>query len=438
MRHKIKPAFGIAAIIFITAVTILSGPYTAAEQEWHATGPMILVYMDESQTNHLRAYGLAYWCLQAPRGYRSQWLLNYRGGSFLFPDSQDIRDRATILGVAFRVLDAASTDKIYETIKNINSEVVALEKAPKIAVYVPPTNDPWDDAVRMVLEYAKIPYDTVWDREVIAGKLAGYDWLHLHHEDFTGQYGKFYGSYRNADWYNTSKATNEKTARELGFQTVPQLKSAVSVEIRKYVEKGGFLFAMCSAPDSLDISLSARGLDIVPPALDGTPMSPGAQSKLNFDNTFSFMDFTLVTDPNVYEVSDIDIAPRNIDRPDLVPPFELFEFSAKQDTVLSIFVQNHTAQVRNFLGQTTAFRRDLIKDEVVVLGDTPGTDEVKYVHGTAGLGSFTFLGGHDPEDFAHYVGEKPTDLSLYPNSPGYRLILNNVLFPSVKKKEKKT
>lgn len=394
--------------------------------------------MDEQQTDHLRAYGVAYWCLQAERGYKVQWLLNYRGGSFMVDDHQDIRDRATLEGVAYRVIDASAANRIYREIEGINADVVLLEKAPKVAVYVPPTEEPWDDAVRLVLDYSKIPYDTIYDPEVIAGNLKKYDWLHLHHEDFTGQFGKFYGSFRMADWYVRTVKFSQDLAARLGFPSVQKEKRAVAIAIRDYVENGGFLFAMCSAPDSLDVALAADGIDIVPQELDGTPMTPGADSKLDFSQTFAFKDFKLVKDANIYEISDIDVMPPNISNPALVPDFNLFEFSAKQDPVLSIFVQDHTASVHEFLGETTAFNRDLIKDDVVVLADTEGTDRVKYIHGNRGKGSFTFLGGHDPEDFAHMVGEKPTEMRNVKNSPGYRLILNNVLFPAVKKREKKT
>ncbi len=421
----------------LPALLLLMLAATAGAEEFHADGPMLLIPMDAQQTDHLRAYGLAYWCLEPARAHKIQWLLNYRGGSFLTPDTSAIRDRATLTGVAYRVIGPETANRIYDEIKNINSEVVMLEKAPRVAVYVPPTRDPWDDAVRMVLEYAKIPYDTLWDEEVVAGELSEYDWLHLHHEDFTGQFGKFYSAFRNADWYIRMVKTNSGMAERLGFASVQKLKGAVAGKIREYVERGGFLFAMCSAPDSLDVAISALGVDIVPQEIDGTPLSPDAQNRLDFTNTFAFRDFKLITDASVYEISDIDVMPPTFDM-SLTPEFELFEFSAKQDPVLSIFVQNHTPLVHDFIGQTTSFRRDLIRDDVVVLGDTPGTDRVKYVHGNAGRGSFTFLGGHDPEYFTHYVGEEPTDVSLFPHSPGYRLILNNVLFPSVRKKEKKT
>jgi len=437
-KTVLRVTIAICEATVLSIIFTLCAPKSAAGEEWHASGPMLLIYMDSEQTDHLRAYGVAYWCLEPARGYKVQWLLNYRGGSFLVEDMQEIRDRATLVGVSFKVLPAETVNRIYDEIKGINAEVVLLEKAPKVAVYVPPSNEPWDDAVRMTLEYAKIPYDTVWDKEVLAGKLKDYDWLHLHHEDFTGQYGKFYASYRNADWYIRMVHDAEEAASQLGYGSVQILKGAVALALRDYVDNGGFLFAMCSAPDSLDVAISAVGIDIVPKEIDGTPMTTDAQNKLDFSKTFAFRDFTIVRDAYTYEISDIDITPPNINDPRLVPDVELFEFSAKQDPALSIFVQDHTSSFHDFLGQTTAFNRNTLRDDVVVLAETPGTDRVKYVHGNVGKGSFTFLGGHDPEDFAHLVGEKQTDISHYIHSPGYRLILNNVLFPSMRKKEKKT
>ncbi|MEW6202988.1 MAG: asparagine synthetase B [bacterium] len=424
----------------IVIILILLSLFTPASfaDVWHAENPKILIYMDDEQNDHLRAYGVAYWCLQAPRGYRVQWLLNYRGGSFMVDDVREIRDRATLTGVSFVVIPADEANRIYKEIENINAEVVVLEKAPKIAVHVPPYPEPWDDAVRMVLDYAKIPYDMLWDKEILAGDLSKYDWLHLHHEDFTGQYGKFYGNYRTADWYIRTVDVSKRTAAELGFRSVQDEKHAVALTVKDYMSKGGFLFAMCSVPDSIDVGLAADGVDIVPAEIDGTPIDPDAERRLDFSKTLAFRNFTLVRDAREYEISDIDVTPPNVNNPALVPDFSLFEFSAKQDPVLTIFVQNHKQNVAEFLGQTTAFRRDLVKDDVVVLADTPGTDRVKYLHGNIGRGSFTFLGGHDPEDFAHIVGDPPTRVELHKNSPGYRLILNNVLFPAVRKKEKKT
>lgn len=424
-----------AFLLYFTLAVFNSVSYA---QTPSAGGPGVLIFMDDAQTDHLRAYGVAYWCLERERGYSVQWLLNYRGGSFLAPDAQDVRDRATLMGVAYTTVDAATINRIYHEIQGMNADVVLLEKAPKIAVYVPPTNEPWDDAVRLALEYAKIPYDIVYDREVLNGGLSQYDWLHLHHEDFTGQYGKFYGSFRYTEWYLRMVNYTESLARELGFPSVQKLKYAVSLAIREYVEAGGFLFAMCSAPDSLDAALAARNIDIVPPEIDGTPITPDADSKLDYSQTFAFTDFLLVKDAATYEISDIDIMPPNVSDPALAAPFTLFEFSAKQDPVLTIFVQDHRSTIHEFLGQTTEFDRDLLKPGVAVLGDIENTNRVKYIHGSRGKGSFTFLGGHDPEDFAHFVGENETQMENEKNSPGYRLILNNVLFPAVKKKEKKT
>lgn len=425
-----------SAGVFCFCILIAAVPCSATE--WYAKSPKVLVPMDDGQNDHLRAYGVAYWCLQPVRGYRVQWLLNYRGGSFLVDDAREIRDHATRVGVTFEVITADEANRIYREIDEINAEVVLLEKAPRIAVYVPPHREPWDDAVRMVLDYAKIPYDTLWDREVLAGDLAQYDWIHLHHEDFSGQYGKFYRDFRSTDWYIQTVQMSRKTAAELGFDSVQKEKRAVALVIKDYVRGGGFLFGMCSVPDSIDVGLAADGVDVVPPEIDGTPIAPDAEKRLDFSQTFSFQNFSLIKDAIIYEISNIDAMPPNFKNPALVPDFSLFEFSAKQDPVLTIFVQNHRPNIRDFLGQTTAFRRDLVKHEIVILADTPGTDRVKYIHGNFGKGSFTFLGGHDPEDFAHYVGEKPTRVELHKNSPGYRLILNNVLFPAARKKEKKT
>ncbi|MFH1537927.1 MAG: asparagine synthetase B [bacterium] len=424
------------AVLFCFSFLMVASPCGATE--WYAKNPKILIPMDDSQNDHLRAYGVAYWCLEPIRGYRVQWLLNYLGGSFMVDDAREIRDRATLVGVTFKVIGADEANRAYREIEDMNAEVVLLEKVPRIAVYVPAHEEPWDDAVRMVLEYAKIPFDTLWDKEVLADDLQQYDWIHLHHEDFSGQYGKFYANYRKADWYIQTVDASRRMAAELGFDTVQKEKRAVALAIKDYVRGGGFLFGMCSVPDSIDVTLAADGVDIVPPEIDGTPISPDVEKRLDFSQSFSFHNFTLEKDANVYEISNIDVMPPNLNNPALVPDFSLFEFSAKQDPALTIFVQNHRTSIHDFLGQTTAFRRDLVKDEVVVLADTPGTDRVKYIHGNVGRGSFTFLGGHDPEDFAHYVGEKPTRVELHKNSPGYRLILNNVLFPAVRKKEKKT
>ncbi|MCE5238158.1 asparagine synthetase B [bacterium] len=401
------------------------------------TAQHLLVPMDKTQTNHLRAYGLTYWCLQAPRGYECEWLLNFRGGSFLLPDTAEVRARAGAMGVLVSPLDGAGREALNRTIAQGNMERVQLTRAPRVAVYVPPDNEPWDDAVRVALEYAQIEYKTVWDREVLAGKLADYDWLHLHHEDFSGQFGRFYTTFANTPWYRRQVQSSQQVAQALGFPSVCAEKQAVAAAIAGWVGKGGLLFAMCSAPDSLDVALAAQGLDIVPPQIDGTPLDLQANSKLNFARTLAFRSFKLVMDPSVVEISDIDVEAAGGTR-STGQAFELFEFSAKQDPIATMLVQDHVARVPDFMGLTTAFRRGALKDTAIVLGDFPGQDKVKYIHGDYGEGTYTFLGGHDPEDYAHFVGEPATDLSFHPHSPGYRLILNNVLFPAAKTKERKT
>ena len=395
----------------------------------------LLCPMDVKQTDHLRAYGLAYWVLQ--RGEKVDWLLNYRGGSFLMPDDADISREANIRGVAIEPISGSDEAQIMATIENENMEKVVLEKAPKVAVYVPPTAQPWDDAVRLALEYAQIPYDRVWDEEVLRGDLVKYDWIHLHHEDFTGQQGKFYAAYRDFDWYKAEKAAQQAMAAKMGFAKVWQLKQAVAQKLKDFVARGGFLFAMCSATDTYDIALAAQGVDIVDVPYDGDPPDPGAQSKLDFSKCLAFRNFSLITDPYIYEFSDIDMTQQATLRgPNSV--FTLFEFSAKNDPVPSMLTQDHTNSVPEFMGQTTSFKKSLIKPGVMVLAETPEAGEVKYLHGDYGKGTFTFLGGHDPEDYQHAVGDPPTDLSLHKNSPGYRLILNNVLFPAAEKKKQKT
>ncbi len=403
-----------------------------------ARGQYVLIPMDFSQTDHLKAYGIAYWSLE--KGVNVEWLLNYRGGSFLVRQFPGLEQECRIRGVAFETIDAAKVNEIYATIENENMERILLEKAPKIAVYTPPNKQPWDDAVTLVLTYADVPYDKIYDEEVLAGKLQEYDWLHLHHEDFTGQYGKFYAVYRNAPWYIEEVRTNEALAHKLGFKSVSDLKKAVAWKIREYVKNGGFLFAMCSATDALDIALAAQGVDIVDVPFDGTPPDPHYQQKLDFSKTLAFQNFKLYTDPNLYEYSDIDIPPSFAPR--VRDPesdfFQLFEFSAKYDPVPTMLTQNHVSVIKGFMGQTTMFNRQKLKPSIVVLGEVPGTDEVKYIHGNLGKGTFTFYGGHDPEDYTHAVGDPPTQLELHKNSPGYRLILNNILFPAAKKKKLKT
>lgn len=398
----------------------------------------LLVPMDETQTDHLKAYGVAFWMLE--HGENVEWLLNYRGGSFLMDAVPELTRELRLRGVRFENVPPGSEMDIYSTIDANNMDVVLLEKAPKIAVYTPPDKAPWDDAVTLALTYAEIDYDKLWDAEVLDGKLADYDWLHLHHEDFTGQYGKFYRNYSRTAWYQEQQRQYEAFAASRGFKSVSEEKKAVARAIQRYVVEGGFLFAMCSATDALDIALAAEGVDIAAAVYDHTPVDPQAQQKLNYSKTMVFENFQLITDPYVYEYSDIDYPPSTRPRATSAEAdyFTLFEFSAKWDPVPTMLTQDHVAAVKGFMGQTTGYRRDLIKKHVTILGDVPDGQQVKYLHGNAGSGTFTFLGGHDPEDYQHFVGDPPTQLSLHKNSPGYRLILNNVLFPAAKKKERKT
>lgn len=396
----------------------------------------ILIPMDLDQSDHLRAYGLAYWCLE--QGVDVEWLLNYRGGSFLIPESDLVRHEAAVRGIRAQDMSGSELAGLMSTIEHENMESVLLEKAPRIAVYVPPGNEPWDDAVRLALEYGRIPYTTVYDPEVLAGRLHDFDWLHLHHEDFTGQFGKFYGQFRNADWYQRQVHDGEAMAAQLGFPSVSELKKTVARTIREYVAGGGFLFAMCSATDSYDIGLAAEGVDIVASVYDGTPPEPGFQERLRYDRCLAFENFRLITEPMVYEFSDIDVTEAAAQRGQDGEYFTLFDFSAKYDPVPCMLTQDHVSVVKGFMGQTTGYNRRLVKPSVTILGEVEGTEEVKYLHGNYGQGTFTFYGGHDPEDFQHQVGDPPTDLSLHRNSAGYRLILNNVLFPAAKKKERKT
>jgi hypothetical protein len=397
----------------------------------------VLVPMDLTQTDHLKSYGVAYWALE--KGYRVEWLLNYRSGSFLVLDGlDDVAAECRYRGVAWEEPGGAELAGVYRQIEEENMEVVLLEKAPAVALYAPDNIQPWDDAVMLALDYAEIPYTVVWDAEVLAGELETYDWLHLHHEDFTGQYGKFHASFRNADWYKEQKVYYERLAREQGFASVSEHKKATARAVKEYARRGGFLFAMCSATDSFDIALAAAGVDIVESVFDGDPPEPGCQSKLDYGRSLAFKDFSLLTSPNVYEFSDIDMTETAAQRPEEIDYFTLFEFAAKHDPVPAMLTQCHVNVVKGFMGQTTTYRRSLVKNHVTVLADYPGQDEVKYVHGNLGRGTFTFLGGHDPEDYRHMVGDPPTILSMHRNSPGYRLILNNVLFPAAKKKERKT
>lgn len=403
-----------------------------------ARADKILIHMDLKQTNHLRAYGVAYWCLE--QGYNAEWLLNFRGGSFLTEAVEVIADHCRLQGVSFEIVSPADLGVIYQRIEKENMEVVLLEKAPEIAVYTPPNKEPWDDAVTLVLTYAEIPYTTLWDEEVLTGELEEYDWLHLHHEDFTGQYGKFYGSYRNTMWYKQGQATCEAMAKKLGYKKVSDEKKIVALAIKDYIARGGFVFAMCSATETMDIALSAQNVDIVPREFDGDPPDPDCREKLDFSQTLAFTDFRISLQPLVYEHSDIDTTPDKTGVMDIpgADYFTLFDFSAKLDPVPSMLVQNHVNVVNGFMGQTTGFRKHLVKKYVIILAETEGQNEVKYLHGNFGRGTFTFYGGHDPEDYKHLIGDPPTDLSLHKHSPGYRLILNNILFPAAKKKERKT
>lgn len=397
----------------------------------------ILIYMDLNQSDHLKAYGITFNALH--EGMTSDWLLNYRGGSFMFDYSESLALKCRVKGVSFENLSNSQAVQIYSLVQSEdqNMEVVRLEKAPEIAVYVPPGFQPWDDAVTLAMEYAEVPYEKIWVEEILRGDLKKYDWLHLHHEDFTGQYGKFYASFSGAQWYQEQQLLYENEAKKLGFKKVSLMELAVVETIKEYVGHGGFLFAMCSATDSYDIALAAENIDIVDRMYDGDAPDPDAQSKLNFLNTFAFENFSIEMNPYVYEYSDIDIQPEEIGNENN-DYFTLFEFSAKYDPVPTMLTQDHVNVVKGFMGQTTMFRKELIKNSVYVLGERAGSDQVKYIHGNFGRGTFTFYGGHDPEDYRHAVGDPPTDLSLHKNSPGYRLILNNILFPAAKKKKQKT
>ena len=398
----------------------------------------ILIPMDEeNQQNHLKAYGIAYWILQ--NEIEVEWLLNFRGGSFLVANYNSIQEECTIRGVTYELITDAKVNAIKTEISNpeVNMEVVKLEKAPKIAVYTPKGKQPWDDAVTLVLTYAEIPYDEIYDKEVIENQLFKYEWLHLHHEDFTGQYGKFYRNYKNAPWYKKQQFDSEKRAVSLGFEKVSHLKLQVSKNIKEFVAGGGFLFTMCSGTDSYDIALSAENIDICEHMFDGDKADPQAQSKLNYNNTLAFKNFKLKMNPLEYEFSDIDGT--TLHRiPETQDLFTLFEFSAKWDIVPTLLCQNHTNVIKGFMGQTTDFKTSLIKSDVLIMGESKALKTARYIHGEFGKGQWTFYGGHDPEDYRHFVNDPPTDLNLYPNSPGYRLILNNILFPAAKKKKQKT
>ncbi len=398
----------------------------------------ILIPMDaETQDNHLKAYGITFWSLE--KQVKVKWLLNYRGGSFLLPDTEEIQRECQIRGVSFEVISTSKAESILQEISSPskNMEAIVLEKAPKIAVYTPKGKLPWDDAVTMVLTYAEIPYETIYDEEVLNDGLILFDWLHLHHEDFTGQYGKFYRAYKTAPWYIQEKKEAEKLATKLGYNKVSDSKLDVALKIRDYVIGGGFMFAMCSATDSFDIALSADGIDICEPMFDGDGSTPSYQSKIDYNRTFAFKDYILERSPMVYEFSSIDMTNKR-KMPKMTDYFSLMDFSAKWDPIPTMLCQNHTALVKGFMGQTTSFTRDQIKSNVLVMGENKTNGEAKYIHGIKGKGFFTFYGGHDPEDYTHRVGDPKTELELHPTSPGYRLILNNVLFPAARKKKQKT
>ncbi|MFA7287880.1 MAG: asparagine synthetase B [Melioribacteraceae bacterium] len=399
--------------------------------------PKILIYMDLTQTDHLKAYGITFNALVD--GGKADWLLNYRGGSFMLDYSDQLAMKCRIKGVAFETLSQQQAAQIYAEVQSEenNMDVARLEIAPKIAVFVPPGFQPWDDAVTLALQYAEVKYDKIWIEDILRGDLKKFDWLHLHHEDFTGQFGKFYAAFSNAQWYIEQQTLLENEAKKLGFKKVSEMEKGVVISIKDFVANGGFLFAMCSATDSYDIALSALDVDIVDRMYDGDPPDPDAQKKINYDNTFAFHDFKLEMNPLIYEYSDIDINPLEIGA-ESNDYFTLFDFSAKYDPVPTMLTQDHVNVIHGFMGQTTMFRKKLIKNSVYILGERAGSDQVKYIHGNFGRGTFTFYGGHDPEDYQHAVGDPPTELSLFKNSPGYRLILNNILFPAAKKKEQKT
>jgi hypothetical protein len=398
----------------------------------------ILIPMDASQSNHLKAYGVVF--NQITDGYPVKWLLNYRGGSFMATVDNDIIRKSRLRNVTFETLSTASATSIIREVERTgsNTSLVNLEKAPKIAVYTPDQALPWDDAVTLALTYAEVDYDKIWDIEVLEGKLDEYDWLHMHHEDFTGQFGKFWASYRNMPWYIAQVRQMEAMANTLGYNKVSDQKKAVARTIKEYVGRGGFLFAMCSGTDTFDIALASEGLDIAPSQFDGDAVDPNAQDDLDYSKTLAFEDFNIIIDPYEYEHADIDVPVQIQQVDETLDYFTLFEFSAKWDPVPTMLTQNHVSSIKGFYGQTTAFRSNKVKSSVVVLAEAPGREQVKYIHGNYGLGTWTFYAGHDPEDYTHRVNDPPTDLDLHPNSPGYRLILNNILFPAAKKKKRKT
>jgi hypothetical protein len=417
-----------------SVLTLAFVVFTSVPPRGDLAAQSLLVPMDRDQSNHLKAYGLTFWALE--QGARAEWFLNYRGGSFLLPDRPDLRREAALRGVSFEPIGGADEAAVRGLIQESNMEAVVLEKAPKIAIYTPPNSTPWDDAVTMALTYAEIDYETIWDPEVVGGELADYEWLHLHHEDFTGQYSKFYITYAGAPWLQEEVARNEEVARQLGFATVPELKKSVASGIRGYVEAGGFLFAMCSATETLELALGAEGVDIAAAYSDGSPPDPQASAKMNWSATMAFEGAEVQVAPSVNAFSDIDGHQVNTPWRQELGAFSLFDFSAKFDPVPAMLTQNHESVLPDFYGLTTSFRVDRLKPGAVVLAREG--EVAKYVHGNHGEGTWTFFGGHDPEDPEHQIGDPPTDLDLHPNSPGYRLILNNVLFPAAKKKNLKT
>ena len=398
----------------------------------------ILIPMDQSQKNHLKAYGAAFWTLE--QEINVEWILNYRGGAFMIDSYPEVERECRVRGISYEIIGTEKTLIIYNEVETNNMDVVLLEKAPKIAIYTPPNKQPWDDAVTLALSYAEVPYQTLWDEEVFNGSLEEYDWLHLHHEDFTGQYGKFYRNYHTADWYIDQQKQFESMAQKLGFNSVHNQKKALAQIIKNYIVNGGFLFAMCSATDSFDIALSVINVDAVHSVFDGSGIDNNLNNKIDYNNSLAFTNFEIITDPMVYEYSDIDYPQSNnvVVRGAEADYFSLFEFSAKYDPVPTMLTQNHVPVIKGFMGQTTGFNRERIKKHVLIMGEDRTTPQVKYIHGNHGQGTFTFLGGHDPEDYQHFVGDPQTDLSLHQNSPGYRLILNNILFPAARKKERKT
>ncbi len=394
--------------------------------------------MDKAQKNHLKAYGIAYWILN--KEVPVDWLLNYRGGSFMFGHSQSFENELVVRGVSYEVISDAQSAQLVQQLSapDVNMDVMRLDKPPKVAVYSPKSKQPWDDAVTLVLTYAEIPYDVIFDNEVLEGELPKYDWLHLHHEDFTGQYGKFYQAFRHEAWYQAQQKEYEAIASKHGFDKVTKMKLAVVQRIQEFCLGGGFMFAMCSATETFDIALAAANTDIAEAMYDGDGADPRAQQKLDYSNTFAFKDFRLSLNPMEYSFSNIDNKGSERGMNERNDYFNLFQFSAKWDPIPTMLTQNHETTIKGFMGQTTAFKKKLVKPETTIMGENKSIDEVRYLHGTIGKGTFTFYGGHDPEDYQHFVGEEPTDLNLHPNSPGYRLILNNILFPAAKKKKQKT